>query len=550
MSRPTAWSLALLALILLVGVGLRFWGLGSRGLILFDAAYYANAAKTPAYALEWLGDRSATKGSLREYLQERGAIGFPLKPGYVLLLAAGFLVAGVRDFVVLGISAGVSLFTIVVIYVIGRRFFDGATAVTAAALFTVSGNSVAFARTGYAQATAVLVLAFATYSYLRSAEAGPAVSRWLVAAGLASGFGLLVHQASVLGIAAFFLADLGRVVIQRELSWVSWRQRALWFGAGLLAPYALAALVYRLAGGSLLALDAVSVAAGALRIAEGARELVGIQLARSGGWTGVLGENAEFLARMFATLETPLFWGAALAGLGVLTWRAIRHRSLACLLLTGQVLIPFLYGVVVYSTLKAVQVGLPALALAGGLALGGIARRLTDQAPRRAAAIATFLVVGVLALGVVWVRPWVAYRTGYQEMVRQLIAYMAREGGTLSVPDQGNLAPLLAFYLGEAVRSLPAGFKGRIEFTGHGGDYAVVDYQRLIKGDPEPLRRLVDGRQVVVRVANVEAMLPVYHVHRAVPTARFPSYRVVLACAPCDEMAPITVYDLRKPVGS
>lgn len=546
MQRPTAWELALLALIVAVGIGVRFYGLQSRGLILFDAAYYANAAKAPVYALDWFRDRSEPKRSLAEFLKERGVIGFPLKPGHVLLIAGGFLLVGVHDFVVLGVSALASVLTIVVIYLIGCRFFDPLTAMTAAALFAVSGNSVAFARTGYPQADTVLILAVATYLYLRTVEDNMACSRWLIGASLISGFGLLMHQSIVLAIATFLLTDLFRFLIARQLAWSTWRTRTLWFVACFATPYALLEVAYRLAGRSLLWLS-MDYARGVLRVTGEPWELIEIQLTRAGGWPGVLAENAVFLGRMFGTLETPVFWVSAVLGFAILSYRAVRARSIPCLVLACQILFPLMYSIAVYATLKAVQVSLPAVVLGGGLVASmGLRSLRVRSLVRREATLATLLVCGTLALGALWVRPWVTYQTGYQEMARQLIAYMSREGGTLSIPDQGNLAPLLAFYLGETVKSLPADFKGRIEFMRPGGDYAVVDYQRLIKGDPVSVKRLVERQRAVIKVMNAPAMLPVYHLHRAVPSAIFDNYRAVLACAPCPDMANIIVYDLRK----
>ena len=540
MPRHMSWQIFLLLTVLSVGAVVRFHGLGTRGLVLYDGAYYANAAKQPAYLLDWwrekrdAGQRHSESAS--QFLKERGGAGYPVKPLHVLLLAAAFLIAGVRDGVVLGFSAACSWLTLFMLWRLGRAMGDSKTGLAAAACLAVSGNSVAFARTGYPQADTLLVLTGAMGLYLRSLRQTRTASPSFLAAAGAFAFASLMHPTAFAAAAGCMLAE----VCRREQPWRMRVIRAATLMAAATVPFLLGYAVSGFMRGR-------PILSRALRLSDPAKGLVDLQLARSHGWWGVCGENAHFLADMAGRLETAWFLVPAAAGLILLGIRAWHARKSADILLLPQILVPVVYGILVYSTLKAVQVALPALALAAGLAVSEAMERLRRINAWLARGLFAVWLGGTLISGALLVQPWVRYRTGYPKMVDRLLDYMAREGGTLCIRDQGNLHEHLAFYLGEAIRHLPPDFRGHIDFTGTGGDYLIADYQAYLKVDTAQLLSSIESHAMVASIPNTPYLLPVYHVHRAVPSLQHPDYRALLDGPTPAPWSAITIVDLRKP---
>ena len=415
-------------------------------------------------------------------------------------------------------------------------FRSSKTGLAAAACLAVSGNSVAFARTGYPQADTLLVLTVGTWLYMRSLRDAHADSRWFIASAAAFAAASLMHPTAFAAAVGCMLAEFCR----REQPWRTRVIRVATLMAAATIPYLLGYVVLGFMRGR-------SILSPALRLSDPAKGLVDLQLARSQGWWGVYGENAHFFGDMAGRLETAWFLVPAVAGLILLGIRAWRDHKSAYILLVPQILVPLLYGILVYSTLKAVQVALPALALAAGLAVSAAVERLRRINAWLARGLFVVWLGGTLVSGTLLVQPWVRYRTGYPKMVDRLLDYMAKEGGTLCIRDQGNLHEHLAFYLGEAIRRLPADFRGRIDFTGTGGDYLIADYQAYLKVDTAPLLSAIESHATVASIPNTPYLLPVYHVHRAVPSLQHPDYRSLLDGRTPAPWSAITIVDLRKP---
>ncbi len=521
---PSAWMLIALTVILAVGGALRLWGLSRTGLIHYDAAHYANAAKTPRLALRWWRTAPEDRPDLRTYLKDRGAIARPAKLLHVAVLALASLVLGIRDNVVLIVSGVFSLLTLLFVYGFGRRLSGPAAGLCAAACLAVSGSSVAFARTGYPQAGAAFLVMLSTAYYLKSLAHPNRLPRSFLAAGGISGVGVLMHPVAGLAIGSFIISDFVQQQAWRSISAAKrWAFRTLALGALLVGPYLLITLAYAMASGQSVLMTDGYLARGVFRTSQAPQLLTAIQLARSGGWLGVVGENVRFLAHMFATLETPVFYLAAIGGCALLGRRCF--RSPEARLLLAQIVLAYLYGSLSYASLKSVHVVIPALAIAAGAALGHLVDRFK---PAHRPFIVGGVVGIILAAGAWQVRPWVAYRTVYPEMTKQLVAYMREQGGRLCARDQENLREHVSFYFGNAVDSLAPDFKGTIDLHGEGSDYAIIDYQRFSKSDPAKLERLMSQHRVIIDLEQVPRFLPIYHVHRAVPSAQWPSYQALL----------------------
>src|SRR5947209_2100450 len=132
-----SWDLWLLPAVLLTAGILRFHALSQRGLVYWDEA---------KFALEGLRLLAGTQAALGAHISPLAgkAIG-TAKPTHALLIALSYAVLGTQDRAPLFLDAVCSCLEIVVLYLLGRRFFGPVVALLAALFLAVSRYDIIYA---------------------------------------------------------------------------------------------------------------------------------------------------------------------------------------------------------------------------------------------------------------------------------------------------------------------------------------------------------------------------------------------------------------------
>ena len=187
---------ACLLLIILVGIGIRIFGIKEVGITDYDTAYYANIAKVPIFTSDWFFTtdyEDRTLESLRQYLINRGCGVSIVKPGHIFLIFISFLIFGVTDYAIFLNSIFSSIGVIILTYLIGKKLFNKSVALMGSALIAVSSQNIIYARTGYPQADTTLlfcILFFFVYQHFISIHR----SKYFWFSSIIAGILFLFHQ--------------------------------------------------------------------------------------------------------------------------------------------------------------------------------------------------------------------------------------------------------------------------------------------------------------------------------------------------------------------
>lgn len=511
------WCLVLTLAALGLGLGLRFWGLTEQGITSWDGAMYANVARGPAMALDWLRDHGrfwpapGDLAAIKAHLEDTGAEYSAQKAGHLALLALGFLVFGLKDYAPLVVSALCGFGVLVLTWRLGQRFFSPVAACLAVTLLAVSAVMVGYSRSAYPQTDTALCFLAAFYCYLASlpkSGAAPAARRRpLLLTSLFLGLAATLHP-SMLSAAGLLLMGEAYLLCSAPRPW-PWLVAAKRLGLLLcLAPW------------PALAVEVVLRAT----LGGGVESTLGY-FAR-GGDTVVASQfrlnpaDLWFFPNNLWHLEGPGFSLLVWAGLAWTLWGFVRTRETKYLLLAGVPLGQMAFWSLAYTTLKTITVVYPLLALAAGLLGQALLERAARRRGQGLATLAFVVLVGLTAWAG-WQRsaPVVEHRNGYRAAVAALVDYMAKNGGTLALYDQSVHAhPPLRFYLGLAKAGLPAGFPGRVSFApGARGDYLIINEMWLSSHTDVPaLLRFLASEPPVIQVPHLQRFfLPVFKIHRS-----------------------------------
>lgn len=205
---------AALALALAAGAWLRFSGLGSQGLCMWDEAYYGLQARTCAGAARWVLRQTGPgpRPALAELKAELRAQGGTLpdtaaKPSYLALVTGSVLALGGGDRAILGLSAFCGLLSIVLVYLLGSLWAGPAAGLASAALLAGLGAHVWQSRVGLAITPSSLLLLAGAWFWARDLEGRP--SR-LLSAGFLLGLAFSASYNTLPSIGLLFLAAAGR----------------------------------------------------------------------------------------------------------------------------------------------------------------------------------------------------------------------------------------------------------------------------------------------------------------------------------------------------
>ena len=211
----------LLITILLVAAVLRIWNLGTGdpmgdevlygfraiGMLDFDNAEFQT---TP---LEWQDPN----------IQWWTALSFHDHPPLVFLIQnLSISVFGENPFAFRFPSVLMGIFSVFLVYLIGRRLFGEQTGLLSAAMMAITANAVFISRVGLQEAYVIFFVLLVLYGFLRGLEE----ERYFLLAGAAVGFGLITKYTS-LAITPALLIYL--VFFQRSV----FRKKYFWFGAVL-----------------------------------------------------------------------------------------------------------------------------------------------------------------------------------------------------------------------------------------------------------------------------------------------------------------------------
>lgn len=510
------WCLVLTLAALLMGLGLRFWGLTEQGLTSWDGAMYANVARVPAMILDWLREHGrwwpgpGDLAAIKDFLGEMGAEYSAQKAGHLALLALGFLVLGINDYAPLAVSALCGFGVLALTWRLGQRFFGPLAACLAVTLLAASVVMVGYSRSAYPQADTALAFLAAFHCHLASLPAsGQALAvrrRPLLLASLFLGIAATLHP-SLLSAAGLLLMGEAWLLLSAPRP-RPWRVAAKRLGLLLcLTPWpalAVEALMRGALGGGVETTLGYFVRGGDTVAASQLR----LDLA-----------DLWFFPNNFWHLEGPAFSLLVWGGLIWTLWRFARTREAKYLLLAGVPLGQMAFWSLAYTTLKTVTVVYPLLALAAGLFGQALLRATARRRGPGLASLGLVLLVGLTAWAG-WQRsvPVVEHRGGYRAATQALVEYMAAHGGTFALHDQSVHAhPPLRFYLGLAKAGLPAGFPGRISFApGVRGDYLFINDMWLgSQTDAPGLLRFLASEPPVIKVPHLQRFfLPIFKVHR------------------------------------
>lgn len=166
MKRVFSREVKILILLLFIAGFLRFYRLNERGLILFDEAHYLFEAgwvlsvlSNIPYLKEWtdwaLGIKCVTPSCVA-------------KPGFNLLLAGFSLIVGLRDYTGLLFSAFTSIFIILLVYWMGKRYFGRRVALYSSAFLAVMPYFLYYSRSGLPEMGFLLFFYSGIFIYLEN----------------------------------------------------------------------------------------------------------------------------------------------------------------------------------------------------------------------------------------------------------------------------------------------------------------------------------------------------------------------------------------------
>jgi 4-amino-4-deoxy-L-arabinose transferase-like glycosyltransferase len=181
-----AGATAIIAVVTLIGAGVRLHHLAGRSLWIDEAAsvHFATIPWWPFLRLLW-----GYQGNMTLY--------------YFALRA--WMHWGDSEFVVRGLSALFGILTIPSVYALGKRLFDRPTGLIAAALLSVHRFHVAFSQEARGYSLLLFLLVLTTYALIVAMESDQRLWRWILFA-ITAALCVYAHIFAVLALAAHMLA--------------------------------------------------------------------------------------------------------------------------------------------------------------------------------------------------------------------------------------------------------------------------------------------------------------------------------------------------------
>jgi mannosyltransferase len=187
-SLSSALTAVILGALTIFGAGLRLHALGLHSLWIDEAASFCFATMPWKHFLHTLW---SYQGNMTLY--------------YFLLRA--WIHLGDSEFMVRSLGVLFSVLTIPAMYWLGKRLFDQATGLTAAALLSVHSFHILWSQQARAYSLLLLLLVLTAYFLVRAMESNDRLANWLAVAIFAA-LSVYAHIFAVLVLAAFVLSIL------------------------------------------------------------------------------------------------------------------------------------------------------------------------------------------------------------------------------------------------------------------------------------------------------------------------------------------------------
>jgi len=486
----------LIFLIILMAGFIRFYDLVQRGLVISDAGFYGNIAKTPIYVLNFLekgGSISDVNGIL-EFLKGNSCVFHSEKPGHTFLIFISFLIFGIHDWAILLVSALSGVISVSMVYLIGNRFFSKEVGVISATFLALSGFMVAFSRTGHPQMDTMLMVAVMLYFYFRYNQDGEKLYLYFSAATM--GIGLLFHPT--------FLIVLCPIVLHFFFDYIGNRERRPERSA-----FFVSLLLFAL---PILLEEAVFLFANML---SDKHEILGVvpYFFHKTAMQEAANQNADFFSGLnfffeMMKMTDGLFWAlffilALLFG----SFQGIRRKNPCLYILGAQVVLSLALWSWKYPTAKVLPVCYPALSLLAGYSVWEI----MSKSRFKNLGLAVAMISVVLSVNYAYLKGQLTLSAQYKQAVLLTKEIVERDGGVFRAKDHEALKGMLSFYMPQINNS-----QFGIEFKGDKNvtiSYEMIDYRKMMR-NPDASERLFENCQIVLELRNSDQFLPVMNFHR------------------------------------
>ncbi len=442
----------ILSLTILLAVFLRAYNLSGRGLIYHDEGYYANAAKTVYYSLEWIithekdiKKRDYSTSTIQDYLRIHGCSNPKDKPGHILILSLGFFLFGLKEYSPLIIGSFFGSLTVFWLYLFGKKRLGEMWT-----LFSIIFLAVSYLHLHYSRSALYIDSVFfaflAMHLYLWSIDDNRlAQFKWMALLGLLTGFCFTMDQKSIFIVLTICATEL-------FLFFVSPNRRYLIL-LGRLGSLSLFFTVFNI-------------------VVEGVFWLV----------FGFFLENPEYYQSYlsyFLGSKVRLLESSYVSNLSyVFFYPSMLFEIEGCIfsIFLGIGLICFIYSVfrtkdplyffcsflwlasVTFWTVRSgghpsVKV-IPLLLPTGAIMAGYFFSRMNDYLinigvkQTKCNVIVVLLMMTISSYGIINGYDLITIKNRYHYVSKQLKDYIKKNGGKINASQQGSFSPLAVFYLG------------------------------------------------------------------------------------------------------
>jgi len=523
-------------IIIIIGLSMRLFGIKDVGIIDYDTAYYANIAKVPIFTIDWFFDNNTDHRNLEtlsEYLKIRGCAVNIIKPCHVFLVFLSFLIIGVKDYAIFAVSTICSIGVIILTYIIGYKLFNKSVGLIGSAVIAVSGQNIIYSRTGYPQADTTLLFCIAflfLFYHLNSINRG----KYFWYSAVVSGLLLLFHQSAIIAMVPLFILMLFNFMISHDKKISDCIKDCIYFISIMI-------IIFLASKYAVDFINHFNPESGR----EFSEKFYSRTIPKAIGYFGISIEKLLFYPRMFWILEGPLVTILIPISIIYVVWKSYRTKSINYFIINLVICIPLLFWIINYTTLKAIQVLMPFIAICIGILIANIFRYLLQFYNKiNLIKIGPNIIIAlIMFLGLLKSYPIITFKSNYKTVFNDLVKYMESNGGKFNV-NQNNLWPIAYFYTGNLIDNLSSDFKGEIIFGGKNDqtDYKIIDWRQFIPGknDIDKLINIVNHYDPIIQKKYSKRAFPILHYHRYYDTERIPELFNEYS-----ETQYISVYDLR-----
>jgi len=471
------------ALILILGLVVRFYNIQGRELWESDEAAYGNSARGVILITKWLaenfqeiisGDESLS--SVVKYMHQRGAFWSPgVKPGWVIQLATLYLLFGVHDFLGIFLSASWGTLIVIWVYLIAIRIGDNPSVGVASALFAaISGGMLVYSRSALSLTPVTFLSLFTIWLYL---DPNREYAKRVFLCGTILGYAFTVHQSIFLVVGIFGIIEIISSISKR-ISINQLLLRLSIFGIGVSIIPVIAELISRIA--------IIAAGPGETTPSFFQQQFIKVSMV-SDMWYPTIREWFVF-PRVWWDLDGPLFVIGLVVGIiySFGSYKKWKNWNIELLVLL-MTLVPVLYWSInsgAEASTKGIQVSYPFLCILAGRGIGFIASHFQRYKWLSEVKFLPGFVFGfVFVFHSIWqistLIPFLEIRGGYQNFVHEVAKFLEENEGKLTSKGACSMWNHWAFYVAQDRDQLSPAAVGAIEFSEWDdlGDYIIIDWR-------------------------------------------------------------------------